>query len=872
MHSPRPYGLLVLGEQPTQSDENFIESLVRSFTNFTTLSNLDNHRLVRTLPDGGYTIVQNMGGTLRVIVNKRNFDNPDFKPDGMAHEYIPMLFCGVITKSYPRNDEGVGIRLTMPTKRRLTNYEDQIDQDVVELQRFKIEYGLKFKYFEPSLLGSRKPTQYVLQRPTWYSGAMAEVIQIVGGYGRQDFENLPLSPLEQTRFKLPAKVYENIIGEIDQVRLPGYLGVPDKDGQFQYDYKHSLCNTVSFDSNNKPWLTNIDSSGVYVMPLPVIPATTTFAFRNYIVEMGDEELLKILDRFGGLPSGEKFPSGNDLQTWLRAGVVVKVCDTSDFYQHSAMYLACGWSFNSRGTEGFNTCWNYAANGLLHVHGYKMRLSLQSAENEGRIGSVTLSQENTEIIGRYISAVKQRLSDSSPRDIAIHYKLRRMKESDLLDRARTAVNSNEVSEDEINYLDALTLDPIAKHSGNVARVSSGPVYYGGLNPLGMGRIKFPNLFGTGCESFIMISPDYNGDFVRSDTIMFGCYVDDQLKVIKFFSDNRKFYREVESTFDEVMIVGSWDKTETIGNSGLQGFVYTSDFDDRQEIAPQTVYTYITGQDMGYGGYRFQTPGIFSRVGSLSRTRYYKNITKVKTTSGFDFDVGACVPVFMRDAMLYAYQDSTSGTSESEKHTQGSVADPTSYQLWCYDSIFHNDGWTGSGCIGDPPSINGTPVYVDTMIYNPTIYSDFADSGNWFGLPGGGFLDVTDICGPYTSRTSPFVQAGGVVIGGQAPGFQPYSNTINHPGKSSGLLKAAMSVAGASEVHQEKPQQWYFEFSPLEGGAGEVEYFYRDACKVVFGDSLYANISETNAHGRRFHWGHTRLVDHQAAYHFIGVINE
>ena len=63
------------------------------------------------------------------------------------------------------------------------------------------------------------------------------------------------------------------------------------------------------------------------MPLPLVPATTTEAFREYIEEVADEEILKILDRFGGMPSGESFPVGQDFQAWRRAGVVIKVCDT-----------------------------------------------------------------------------------------------------------------------------------------------------------------------------------------------------------------------------------------------------------------------------------------------------------------------------------------------------------------------------------------------------------------------------------------------------------------------------------------------------------------------------------------------------------------
>ena len=70
---------------------------------------------------------------------------------------------------------------------------------------------------------------------------------------------------------------------------------------------------------------------VWAMPLPTIPATTTDAFREYMEEAGDEEILSILDRFSGMPSGEGFPaSENDVLAWKRAGVAIKLGDAADF--------------------------------------------------------------------------------------------------------------------------------------------------------------------------------------------------------------------------------------------------------------------------------------------------------------------------------------------------------------------------------------------------------------------------------------------------------------------------------------------------------------------------------------------------------------
>lgn len=91
------------------------------------------------------------------------------------------------------------------------------------------------------------------------------------------------------------------------------------------------------------------------MPLPLIPATTTGAFKAYVQEQGDDELQWVIDRFGGLPSGEGFPKySRDFEAWRRAGVIIKVCGPGDFYNHFMYSTALGWSFNERGTEGLTS--------------------------------------------------------------------------------------------------------------------------------------------------------------------------------------------------------------------------------------------------------------------------------------------------------------------------------------------------------------------------------------------------------------------------------------------------------------------------------------------------------------------------------------
>lgn len=862
MFAPRPYGRFSENAELSVEDAAAVELLARRLTNQKELSGLDNLKLVRDLPSGRQAVAVDMGGVFRIMILEPH-ELPQFQFEGIAESYIPMLFSGVITKHQVREGEGVGIKLTEQARRRIANYiADNLPPKDVALQRFVIEYGDAFSYFAPKEPGVFTWTQYGKQRPTWYSGAMSEVMQVVGGYGRQIMAELPEDDVERARMIVPERFMAPIRQQINKVRLPAYTGFPNEEGQFVCQYMHGMTNAVSFDSAGSPWLLRINSAGVHAMPLPIIPATATPAFREYIEDAGDDEVLALLDRFGAMPSGEGFPADEtDFEAWRRAGVIIKVCTTSDFYEHNAFYSACGWSLNSRGNEGYNTCYDYRGDGLMESYGYKMKLTLGAAPGQGRLAQSwdVTDPIRTQQLNAYLGALYAELGANEARELAIKYKIRRQTVDQILARNGANIAS------EVDYWDNLEVTPIATHSGSVTRVASGPIYWGNPNPLSSGRLKFPETTGKGCESFVLFSPDYEGGPVRCDTVVFGCYVDDGLEVVKYFIDERKFNKDEESTYEDCMIVGSWEKTVSTGATGLMGNFYTSAFDDRAETTPLVTHTKIVGSDLGYGEPAYSTPPTFFKVGTLGRARFYAHKTTVNTTGGFGLDCAACIPVFARDCILYAYSEATSGKSETVSADKHGMADPTSYQLWTYDAIWHYLGSTQSGDLGEPRPKDGSPVFVDSMLYNPNQCSDFADSGNWFGLPDGAFINVSSVCAPYTS--GPNHPAGGVTIGGREPGFQPYSTSKSTPAESAGRVNISFSSVGSVRAHNNGPESWYFAFSPVDD-----MYFYRDAIRVTMGDISYASYYEKDANDLRRHWGYSTLADNKSAHHFIGVINE
>lgn len=859
MHSPRPYGLLVLDGKLSDRDQLFIDQELKKLTNQKTLSNLDSIRRVKNLPDGGYVILQDMAGILKAIVHKElSFD--EFELDGFAKLYIPMLYSGVITKARVRKEDGVGLKITEQTRRRLINYSTELDlpNKELHLQRFIIEPNDKLvpEFIPKNNFSDFITTQYVQQRPTWYSGAMAEVMQIVGGFGKQNLKELPENTLERAQFNIPTKYIEKIAEELEGIRLPAYSGVPPLDGAFQFDYKFYSTNGVVFDTANKPWLVRISSGGVYAMPLPIIPATATSAFREYIEEVGDDELLKILNRFGAMPSGEGFPIGQDFQAWHRAGVIIKVCDTKDFYSHMHYSPACGWSFNLNGTEGFNTCYTYNEDGIAIGKAFKLRLNFAPAENRGWLKKINTTG-NASRIANYLSKLIALLPKNSHKTNAILYKLRRVPQEDIYFQAETSLyNPLGVTSVDVDYWDNLELDPIAILNGNISQVAKGFLYHN-AKPEFQPQIKFPVVEMSGCISF-----DFGAYMVpeqkpNCDTIMYGYYVGNNLKVVKYFVDWRGYQKQIESDYEPMMTVGSWRQTESSGSSSPQGYFYSTDFDFREVFSPIVTTTTIKGEDKGFDSKPFfGFVHFFAMSGDLWRNRYYTHLTKTNRTESEAINLAVCIPYLTRNSMLLAKKNTVIGITKSESLNLYAMRDPTSYRYWTYDFVF---AWNTplNKQTGKPYPVNGNPVWVEIEQYNPSEYSDFADQGSWLpGLP----YDITWLVHPDANQWN---HSGG----GGPPKVKEYSVSNTEPSNTTGSLYFDISEIPV-QVHHKVPQEWYFYVSPDDYG----DIFYRDACKVVFGDSEYANISETDQNNRRYKWGYSRLVEHKSAYHFIGVINE
>lgn len=857
MHSARPYGLAVYGGDLTDEDHLFIAKYATIVSNFKDASQLESLKYTRLLPDGGFVIIQDAGGVFRAIAVK-----PQQPPEqqneltGIAPVKIPMMFSGVIDKGISRNGEGIEIAISNTCAKRLGGYEHPLGGSM-KLQRFRCEYFEMMKYmFVPQMMQGFPPeqllyTQYDQLKAGWYSGAMAETVQIVSGFGRQDFDKLPEDPIERAEMKIPHKVQLAIEEELKGIRLPGYLGAPVETGSIQYSLIFSDTHLVSFDEQKQPWLVRVHNTGVWAMPFPVIPATRTQAFKDYINEVGDDEIAKILERFGAIPSGESFPKPADFYRWVRAGVIIKICDTADFYNHSPYGSTCGWSCNVDGTRLINTCYNYV-NDYCYGYTYQIELKLAAAEREGWIeqqSTANLRPDQSVVLSNYLSQLFEELDDTEVKTMSIKYKLRRIPIEELYQRAAGGYSSGEV-----DYWDNYTCTAIAKHEGKTTCTNSGYLFGGS-------RLKVPEPFLEGCMSMDFSPREKKDSFPKADTIVYAYYINDELKVIKNFHDERKVTKSVEGNFEDNladMVVGSWEQTKYVGLTGLAGQHYSTDFDDRQEIAPEEVYTKIIGKDLGYGTPRASYFAYFWTAGMLRRIRYFTHLTYEERRFAKVTDECFIVPYGQRNAAIYAYFEKSDQVNITNQLVLHEAMDPNEYEFWTYDFTWHSFN-NATKRTGKPFPVDSNPVWAEIHFYrhNGSARHDFADDGDWIGsLP----ADVTKYVNPPNGITL-------ISYGGEAPPVEEFFERSYIDEEKHYKLQLSL-VDVPKFIHDRPHSDLYYGNSPDRWG----NVVYEDAAKIVFGNVEFANISIKNESKQRYRFGYSRLADNSKAHTFIGVINE
>lgn len=677
MHQPKPSGVSAsAGFAPSEDD--LAESLTwfRKTGNLRQVSGLDTLKMCRTLSSGAMAVVYEAGGLHKIhIMGPDTTPRPPEPPelDGTAPMKVPMWYCGHVPASVVDEGKGLPVLLTDTTRRRMVSYDEDEALPAASqvLHEFVVEYNNQCRELLPKTPAPNKVyTHFDNQHPTWYSGAIPAVLQIARGFGKQRV-TVGGEKKATKKLTLPKKVEVGGMRELGvNTRLPGYLGQPPQDGILEFDYKFLNTDTVGFDAESRPWLVKVSSgaafpAGVWAMPLPMIPMTTTKAFREWIEEKGDDEILAVLDQFGGMPSGESWP--RDFQGWRRAGVIIKVCDTADYFSHTPYTTPCGFAFSSRATEGYATCFEHVDGGINLGHSYKLKLSLAAAEHDGRLPKEFHRETDSEQeeMNKVLSSLYRKVKAYEPFQSGaqdkntVFYKVRRAgatKVFELRDNLEAWIN--------------LELDPIAKHTGSVSRVATGNLVSwtsGKLNGI-LPEAKLPESIArepgvwslSGFTDRRNDTPDTK--YPECDTILYGFYDEkDQLKTLKYFREADKDPNEDEGEEPpECMLVGDFEWDGPATDKRILGHIHSSDVDDREQT--KEGYT----KHKHHGEYMYVSPwfvrktaSLFSGDAAVTRHHYYLQEYWMTQYDRRHFRNGVAVPYGRRAGYVY-YKESADHT--------------------------------------------------------------------------------------------------------------------------------------------------------------------------------------------------------------------
>lgn len=851
-HAPRPYGLHYWGDDALEiSDMHAIDGWARRVSLLKAAGRLEGMQLRRVLPSGRVARAVDQGGVFRLHVWPKE---SEFSPPDVPVDSIPLFFSGVLANGRSLNGAGIELELSRQCRERLRGYNSKLPLPAAKqwLKRFRIDV--------PDIVGELAPTgesvvffsQMMMVWPSWYSGSAAEVAQLALGYGIQDFATLPNNSIERAVLKIPAPVHRKINEQMRTLEENSpFDGPPPKNGQLQLDYKFKQSDGVVFGADKAPWMVRFTKSGVYAMPLPLIPKTRTKAFKMWMEEVQDGEILYLLNRYGGIPSAAGFPASEaDLTAWVKAGVIQRLGVASDFYEHQPVYDACGWSFKRSGAEAVNTCMSYGDDGVLRVMMYQASFNLPKykVRPDSFSGGAQISTLQRASIAEYVGRLRKTIHPASL------YKITHAPLSELQMRL-----SGTNVEKEIAFWDAYVLQPVAAGGFVCRRAHEGKVW----NPakkLGQPQIKFPDAKKRTCLSMDLSSlEDYpKPNIERCDTVIHAFYQNDDLQVVKYFYDSTSRIKQDESNFEQCMTVGSWYKIEYKAPAMIHGNFYTTEHDDREELTDARNETQVIGRDMGYDTFPFiGFDQWFGMAGSIYRNRYFTTQTKRKSVYLDGNAVALMVPVAVRDGVIEAWRKVEREASRSESLVLDAVPDPNVYRMWTYDEIWHHK-WDFEGPMkGTPFPRNSAPVWVEYLKYEDGPCSDFADQGPWMGS---GFpMDRTDLLAAAQGRGS-----GG---GGGPPSVYEYS--VSFPDATTSTDVFRMCIEHPSRSYSPKGLKLtdrYFEASPNKEG----ETFGISAVSNMAGETVWSCCDE-EIEAAFAQQGFTRLGKRNVMPLF-GVVNE
>jgi hypothetical protein len=655
---------------------------------------------------------------------------------------IPDFYSGAVQNGYV---ETVPATLTTPSYKDLNQFYPTIEcakkfklaQTWQKPRRLALEPSTSLTdVTNPNADTEANPkiySQYTRLKPTMYSGQMRHLVQVLMGFGKEPvkdgkpYSRYDPAPEEKTSDKQtkPPTAYEQTVAQ---------NGL-----QILYDWHFSRTHGLSKGADGTWWLIEIGiTNGVLAMPLAFNAASQKAAFLQRMTDAQDTEALEVLNTYGGFPTGECFPTGDALKAWIRAGRVMQLLTADDMHAFYALNPYCtqlGWAFNASGTEAHNTAWAFGDDGVQRGYHYSVPLA---------IGALRKPPQNSGWTN--LRDAFQNLTGSSyakTKDAAI-WKLEWLSKQDV-EWANSLLQSG--VKQAYDYIDGLVLDGIATHSCELSKLDEGTLWYPPRARIENGTImRFPEP-SLGLLVAHSMKPAYSSAPVPPlcDTMVHVFFAGDEIKWVKFYRDNRAGPGGTTTNdYDPCMFIGTWEQHSDSGSLNVPPMYYTSDFDDRAELAESTSDTTITGRDMGYSSIYAADDILNPSIGIARRRKRFQMKTVTKTVSSPSLSTGIATPFYEREGYYYAVYRSNQGSTDSITYGYQYVGDPwyCSYTRnfpgyrgrWVdvYDASGQFIGWRPISL--DDINGYGPNTYrtadPDTPLYdNSNLCCDVADSGPW-----------------------------------------------------------------------------------------------------------------------------------------------
>ena len=656
-------------------------------------------RAYMDLPDGAYAYAISAMGidAIRIVVANGGASGQLYEiPPKREPDFVSGVTINGFITSTPNNTAQV-MKSLIPTAK--TGQLHGLTAGVlVDSKRLAVKAHGDFE-------GDDRYAQCAMLKPTMYSGAMKEVIQALLGFGRQNAVSIYEAKNKAEFTAVEAEALNAPINQPTQYES----SVAGNGLQLIYDYRFYRTHGINWATDGKPWLVEISTNkGVLAMPLPLHESTTTVKFRDKLIRMGDDDGIRLLDRFGGFPTGEAFPVGVEaLASAVRAGIVLQLLPKENmqaFYRHSAYSSAMGWAFNQRGSEAHNTGYRYESDNVQRGVHYCVTLSIGGSANVVPIKAVE----------SVIALVRAKAGGLGAKATALVKKAGRLNQGQVDDVMRAERERKQG----IAYLDALTLSPIATGSASLGQSAEGKIHWSSLKSP---QIKFhePLLGFLLSHDMRPLAPSASVD---QDTTMHVFFKGDELKVCKFFhkANQARVPDIVTSDEEECMYVGAWTVTQESGRA-VPSMFYTTDFDDRAEIGGSSRITKTVGRDLGYTSCAFGDNPMNLREGFMQRVKTFRMFQTIKIRQGITRKAAIAVPEGIREAYYYAKIEIAADEINTELLYYKTLYDPFTYITWRNFYDLGRPHPAGCGAV--------TKRLVWLQFYDETACSDLANAGPW-----------------------------------------------------------------------------------------------------------------------------------------------